>query len=58
MFETSPRAMLCDKGSCCLPAFIEGGFRACRVDRTANAEQGINKRQGREEFEKMDMPAH
>jgi len=41
-----------------LLAFTEGDFRTYRVDRMASVEQGIAERQGREEFEKMDMRAY
>ena len=58
VFEVSPWALLYDNDNYYLLAYIEGDFRTYRVDRMANAEQGINERQGREEFEKMDMPAY
>jgi len=58
MFEVSPWALLYDNDNYYLLAYIEGDFRTYRVDRMANVEQGINERQGREEFEKMDMPAY
>ena len=41
-----------------LLAFIKGDFHTYRVDRMASVEQGINERQGRKEFEKMDLPAY
>ena len=58
MFEVSPWALLYDNDNYYLLAYTEGDFRTYRVDRMANVEQGINERQGREEFEKMDMPAY
>ena len=57
-FEVSPWALLYDNDNYYLLAYNEGNFRTYRVDRMANVEQGINERQGREEFEKMDMPAY
>ena len=58
VFEVSPWALLYDNDNYYLLAYIEGDFRTYRVDRMANVEQGINERQGHEEFEKMDMPAY
>ena len=58
VFEASPWALLYDNDNYYLLAFIEGDFRTYRVDRMASVEQGINERQGREEFEKMDLPAY
>ena len=58
VLEASPWALLYDNDNYYLLAFIEGDFRTYRVDRMANVEQGTNERQGREEFEKMDMPAY
>lgn len=58
VFEVSPWALLYDNDNYYLLAYTEGDFRTYRVDRMANVEQGINERQGREEFEKMDMPAY
>ena len=56
-FEVSPWAMLYDNDNYYLFAYNEGEFRIYRVDRMAAVEQGTKERQGREEFEKMDMPS-
>ena len=58
VIEASPWALLYDNNNYYLLAFINGDFRTYRVDRMANVEQGTNERQGREEFEKMDMAAY
>ena len=58
VFEVSPWALLYDNDNYYLLAFIEGEFRTYRVDRMANVEQGTEERKGKEEFEKMDMPAY
>ena len=58
VIEASPWALLYDNDNYYLLAFIEGDFRTYRVDRMASVEQGISERQGREEFEKMDLPAY
>ena len=57
-FEVSPLALLYDNDNYYLLAFTEDNFRTYRVDRMASVEQSIAERQGREEFEKMDMPAY
>ena len=56
-YEVSPWIMLYDNDNYYLFAYTEGDFRIFRVDRMASVEQGINEREGREEFEKMDMGA-
>ena len=58
MREASPWALLYDNDNYYLLAYIDGEFRTYRVDRMANVEKGTNKRQGKEEFDKMDMPAY
>ena len=57
IYEVSPWALLYDNDNYYLFAFDEDDFKIYRVDRMANVEQGINERQGREEFEKLDMPS-
>ena len=56
--EASPWALLYDNDNYYLLAYIDGDFRTYRVDRMASVEQGTNERQGKEAFEKMDMPAY
>ena len=58
LFEVSPWALLYDNDNYYLLAYTDKDFRTYRVDRMANVEQGINERRGKEEFEKMDMPAY
>ena len=58
VFEVSPWALLYDNDNYYLLAFIEGNFRTYRVDRMANVEQGTKEREGKEEFENMDMPSY
>lgn len=58
VFEVSPWALLYDNDNYYLLAYIDGDFRTYRVDRMASVEQGTNERQGKEAFEKMDMPAY
>lgn len=58
IYEVSPWALLYDNDNYYLLAYTEDDFRTYRVDRMANVEQGIIERQGREEFDKMDMPAY
>ncbi len=58
IYEVSPWSLLYDNDNYYLLAFKENEFRTYRVDRMANVEQGISERQGREQFEKMDMPAY
>ncbi len=58
MFEVSPWALLYDNDNYYLLAYTESDFRTYRVDRMASVEQGINERQGKDEFDKMDMPAY
>ena len=57
-FEASPWALLYDNDNYYLLAYNYGEFRTYRVDRMVNVEQGTKEREGREEFEKMDMPAY
>lgn len=56
--EASPWALLYDNDNYYLLAYIDSDFRIYRVDRMASVEQGTNERQGKEAFEKMDMPAY
>lgn len=56
--EVSPWALLYDNDNYYLLAYTGKDFRNYRVDRMANVEQGTNERQGREEFEKQDMPTY
>lgn len=56
-YEVSPWALLYDNDNYYLYAFVDGEFRNYRVDRMASVEQGTNERQGKEAFEKKDMPA-
>lgn len=56
IYEVSPWALLYDNDNYYLYAFVDDDFRIYRVDRMASVEQGKNKRQGREAFEKMDLP--
>ncbi|MBQ8952790.1 MAG: WYL domain-containing protein [Clostridia bacterium] len=58
MLEVSPWALLYDNDNYYLLAYIDGDFRTYRVDRMASVSPGTNERQGKEEFEKMDMPAY
>lgn len=58
VYEVSPWALLYDNDNYYLLAYTDGDFRTYRVDRMANVEQGIDERQGREEFEKIDMSAY
>ena len=56
VYEVSPWALLYDNDNYYLYcSFNAGKFYTFRVDRMANMEQGKNKRQGIEEFEKADM---
>jgi len=57
VYEVSPWALLYDNDNYYLYAFVDGDFRNYRVDRMASVEQGTNERQGKEAFEKKDMPA-
>lgn len=57
IYEVSPWSMLYDNDNYYLFAFDEDDFRIFRVDRMAAVEQGINERKGKDEFEKLDMPA-
>ena len=57
VYEVSPWALLYDNDNYYLYAFVDGEFRNYRVDRMASVEQGTNERQGKEAFEKKDMPA-
>ena len=57
IYEVSPWSMLYDNDNYYLFAFDEDDFRIFRVDRMAAVEQGINEREGKDEFEKLDMPA-
>lgn len=57
IFEVSPWSMLYDNDNYYLFAFDKDDFRIFRVDRMAAVEQGTDERQGREQFEKLDMPA-
>lgn len=56
-YEVSPWALLYDNDNYYLLGFIKDKFRTFRVDRMVNVEQGINDRQGKEAFDKMDIPA-
>ena len=58
LYEVSPWALLYDNNNYYLLAYTEGDFRTFRVDRMANVEQGINDREGKDAFEKMDMAAY
>lgn len=57
VYEVSPWALLYDNDNYYLYAFVDGEFRNYRVDRMASVEQGTKERQGKEAFEKKDMPA-
>lgn len=57
VYEVSPWALLYDNDNYYLYAFVDGEFRNYRVDRMAAVEQGTKERQGKEAFEKKDMPA-
>lgn len=57
VYEVSPWALLYDNDNYYLYAFVDGDFRNYRVDRMASVEQGTSERQGKEAFEKKDMPA-
>lgn len=57
VYEVSPWALLYDNDNYYLYAFVDGEFRNYCVDRMASVEQGTNERQGKEAFEKKDMPA-
>jgi predicted DNA-binding transcriptional regulator YafY len=57
VYEVSPWALLYDNDNYYLYAFVDGEFRNYRVDRMAAVEQGTSERQGKEAFEKKDMPA-
>ena len=57
-YEVSPWSLLYDNDNYYLISYMNGEFRTFRVDRMAAIEQGTNEREGREEFEKMDMPAY
>ena len=57
-YEVSPWALLYDNNNYYLLAYTEEDFRTFRVDRMANVEQGINDREGKDAFEKMDMAAY
>lgn len=57
VYEVSPWALLYDNDNYYLYAFVDDDFRIYRVDRMASVEQGKNRRQGKEQFEKKDMPA-
>ena len=57
VYEVSPWALLYDNDNYYLYAFVDGDFRNYRVDRMTSVEQGTKERQGREQFEKKDMPA-
>ena len=56
-YEVSPWALLYDNDNYYLYAFVDDDFRIFRVDRMAAVSKGENKRQGKEAFEKMDLPA-
>ena len=58
VFEVSPWALLYDNDNYYLLAFIEGEFRTYRVDRMASVSQGAKEREGKEEFDKMDMSSY
>ena len=58
VLEASPWALLYDNDNYYLLAYTNGDFRTYRVDRMANVSQGKTARQGKEEFEKMDMAAY
>ena len=57
-YEVSPWTLLYDNENYYLYAFVDNDFRIFRVDRMAAVEQGIKDREGREQFEKMDMGAY
>ena len=57
VYEVSPWALLYDNDNYYLYAFVDDDFRIYRVDRMASVEQGTKERQGKEAFEKKDMPA-
>ena len=48
--------MLYDNDNYYLFAFVDDDFRIFRVDRMAAVEQGTKERQGKDEFEKLDLP--
>ena len=58
VYEVSPWALLYDNDNYYLYAFVDDDFRIYRVDRMASVEQGKNRRQGKEQFEKKDMAAY
>lgn len=58
VYEVSPWALLYDNDNYYLYAFVDDDFRIYRVDRMASVEQGKNRRQGKEKFEKKDMAAY
>ena len=58
VLEVSPWALLYDNDNYYLLAYIDGNFRTYRVDRMTSVSAGLTERQGKEEFEKIDMPAY
>ena len=58
IYEVSPWALLYDNDNYYLYAFVDDDFRIYRVDRMASVEQGKNRRQGKEQFDKKDMAAY
>ena len=57
LFEVSPWALLYDNDNYYLLAYSDGDFRIYRVDRMTSVSIGTKEREGKDEFEKMDMPA-
>ena len=55
-YEVSPWALLYDNDNYYLYAYVDDDFRIFRVDRMTAVNQGVKERQGREAFEKLDLP--
>ena len=59
LIEASPWALLYDNDNYYLLAYTDGKFMTYRVDRMTNVkEDEIKERQGKEEFEKIDMSSY
>ena len=58
LIEVSPWALLYDNDSYYLLAYTDGKFMTYRVDRMTRMAETKKKRQGKDEFEKIDMPSY
>lgn len=57
-YEVSPWSLLYDNDNYYLLAYVNGEFRTYRVDRMASLGQGLKEREGKEEFDKIDIAAY